>query len=183
MLCDMQNVLNRSARRLGELRRTNVRGVLPALVCLVAVMWLAACGPRHYEDFDPLAHDGVWDGECVAHLADEGKFDGTVTTEDASVEVERPTSEHVSYVLEKYRPLFRRFPHAWMNGSGLLLDEGGEFTREVGIRIYVEELVDQSTLPLEDRIPDCLEGVPVQIVVKVDDFRLMSAMKSDREVF
>ena len=159
-----------------------MRRTLPALVCLAAVLWLAAaCGPKHYEDFDPLAHDGDWDGECVAYLIEEGEV--TVTTEDASVDVERPTSEHVSYVLEKYRPLLRRFPHMWANGMGLLRDEDGERTDEVGIWVYVEEPVDQSTLPSEDRIPDCLEGVPMQIVVLVNDSRLMSAMKSEREVF
>ena len=165
MLCGMGKMLKNSAGWLGELWGANVRWVVLAPVCLAAVLWLAtACGPRHYEDFNPLAHDGDWDGECVAYLIEEGEI--TVTTEDAGSEVDRPTSEHVSYVLEKYRPLFRRFPHQWGNGRGLLYDTNGKLTHEVGIKVYVEELVEQSTLSTEDRIPDCLEGVPVQIVVE-----------------
>ena len=34
----------------------------------------------------------------------------------------------------------------------------------MGIVIRVDTKVDQSTLPAEDRISDCLEGVPVQII-------------------
>ena len=158
-----------------ELRRVNVGWVALALVCLVTVMWLAACGPKHYEDFDPLAHDGDWSGECVAHLIERGEI--TVTTESADSQVDRPTSEHIDYVVEKYLPLFKRFPHSYLIGRGLLRDEDGERTDEVGIKITVEKLVDQSTLPPEDRVPDCLEGVPVQIVVQKNDI-IMGSHKS-----
>ena len=34
----------------------------------------------------------------------------------------------------------------------------------LGIKVWVTEKVDQSALPPEDRIPDVLEGVPVQIL-------------------
>ena len=35
-----------------------------------------------------------------------------------------------------------------------------------GIEVTVAERVDPSTLPLEDRIPDCLDDVPVRIKVE-----------------
>jgi hypothetical protein len=39
------------------------------------------------------------------------------------------------------------------NGVGLLRDEDGEFTGEIGIIITVTEKVDQKSLPRRDRIP------------------------------
>ena len=46
-----------------------------------------------------------------------------------------------------------------------LRHENGELIRgTAGIKVYVTEKTDQSTLPPEDRIPDCLEGIPVQIL-------------------
>ena len=71
---------------------------------------------------------------------------------------------HVSTVLKKYRSLFRRQPNYHGFGMRGLEDEKGNQTTVLGIVVRVTEKVDQSTLPPEDRIPACLEGVPVQIV-------------------
>ena len=45
-------------------------------------------------------------------------------------------------------------------------DENRDATKTTGIVVGVSEKTDQSTLPAEDRIPDCLEGVPVQIIIE-----------------
>ncbi len=66
-------------------------------------------------------------------------------------------------VRKKYEPLFMRQPNVWNIGEGLFTDENDENTGESGIVVFVTKKVDQSTLPPEDRIPDCLEGVPVQV--------------------
>ena len=66
-------------------------------------------------------------------------------------------------VRDKYEPLFRRQPNVYATSLGLFTDDNDEFTGESGIVVSVTRRVDQSTLPPEDRIPDCLEGVPVQI--------------------
>ena len=64
----------------------------------------------------------------------------------------------------KYDDLFWRQPNVHAVGIGDITDENGEYTDIWGFRIHVTEKVDQNTLPPEDRIPDCLEGVPVQII-------------------
>ncbi len=74
-----------------------------------------------------------------------------------------PTDERIHEVRLKYDPLFWRQPNVHAVGEGLFSDGKGGWTETVGIVIDVTEKVDQSTLPAEDRIPECLEGVPVQI--------------------
>ena len=83
------------------------------------------------------------------------------------------TDERAREVRNKYRDLFRRQPNYRGMGSGSLMDENGEVTEIVGIIIRVTKKVDQSTIPAEDRIPNCLEGVPVQII-EVGPTKLLS---------
>ena len=45
----------------------------------------------------------------------------------------------------------------------LLYNANGDLTLTMGISLRVDKTIDQSTLPAEDRIPECIEGVPVQI--------------------
>ena len=66
-------------------------------------------------------------------------------------------------VRHKYDDLFWRQPNVHAVGIGDIKDGNGEWTGIWGFIITVSEKVDQSTLPPKDRIPDCLEGVPVQI--------------------
>ena len=70
--------------------------------------------------------------------------------------------QRINVVREKYGALIRRQPGWWGLGTGNLVDAVGERTGPLGIIISVEKILDQSTLPPEDRIPDCLDGVPVQ---------------------
>lgn len=74
---------------------------------------------------------------------------------------------HTYDVSRKYESLFERQPnlrHIW---RAYLRDERtGHRTDTWGIVIIVEEKVDQDTLLPEDRIPDELEEVPVQIISK-----------------
>ena len=76
-------------------------------------------------------------------------------------------ARHTNGVLHKYRSLFSRQPNAVRNDQGLLRHEGVHPAGTMGIVIHVTERVDQKTLSLEDRIPDCLEGVPVQVIESV----------------
>ena len=76
------------------------------------------------------------------------------------------TWEEAHAVLEKYRSKIERQPgqHGLSAGSiyGFVTGKThADGTEAVGIVIEVDELVDQSTLPEEDRIGDCLDGVPV----------------------
>ena len=76
-----------------------------------------------------------------------------------------PEFQYAFAVSFKYADLWRRQPNlASGPGVGTIADGGrpGE-PLSIEIGILVTEKVDQSTLPREDRIPDCLDGVPVSI--------------------
>ncbi len=110
-------------------------------VCFAAVLLLVlACVGSEFKDPSTL---------CAAE-------EGTMT---ATSEI---TAEYSLEVVEKHVDLFKRQPNYWGVGPANLLDKNGKETGIRGIIISVTEKVDQSTLPAEDRIPDCLEGVPVQ---------------------
>ncbi len=59
--------------------------------------------------------------------------------------------------------LIKRYPSVISVGESFLRDEDGKRTDTVGITLTIQELVDQSTLPETDRLPTCIEGIPVQI--------------------
>ena len=65
-------------------------------------------------------------------------------------------------VRRKYNALFWRQPNVQRVRMDTVRDENGR-SRGLGIIISVTEKVDQSTLPVEDLIPDCIKGIPVEI--------------------
>ena len=80
--------------------------------------------------------------------------------------ITRNSSEDVALaraIRHKYDDLFWRQPTVHGVGIGDLKDKNDEYLGIWGFIIEVTEKVDQNTLPPEDRIPDCLEGVPVEI--------------------
>ena len=87
------------------------------------------------------------------------------------------TDERIFEVRDKHRDLLRRQPNYLGVGSGNLMDENGEKTEVRGIILAVTKKVDQSTLPVEDRVPSCLEGVPVQIVEEPPDRLLLEFLE------
>ncbi|MXY44219.1 MAG: hypothetical protein F4Y50_09280 [Dehalococcoidia bacterium] len=80
------------------------------------------------------------------------------TPQDYEADVERARS-----IRHKYEDLFWRQPNVHGTSIGIIEDDNGAFTDRAGFVIRVTKKVDQGTLPPEDRIPDCLEEVPVQI--------------------
>ena len=82
--------------------------------------------------------------------------------------------ERAEEILPKYEDLFWRQPNVWSTRIGLFNDKNRNYMRipdgkggckmVVGFIISVTEKVDQNTLPPEDRIPDVLEGISVQII-------------------
>ena len=78
------------------------------------------------------------------------------------------TPEHIHEVRLKHAERFERFPGYIGIAEGHLVNE--DYSRDPsrsGIIIVVDEEVDQSSLPVDERIPSCLEGVIVQIVVDI----------------
>ncbi len=73
------------------------------------------------------------------------------------------TDERIREVMLKHKALFERQPNYDGLSGGYFRDADGNWTETVGIIVSVSERVDQNTLPTADRIPACLEGIPVQI--------------------
>ena len=122
------------------------------IICFVAAVWMAAACQGYEEPCGP--------GPILSEK------EGDTTTPSGT-----RTPEKVHEVRLKYQPLFRRQPNYAQVSEGLffhrnwdpVIDRDGN--RVSGIIVTVDgDPVDQETLPQEDRIPDCLEGVPVQIV-------------------
>ena len=72
--------------------------------------------------------------------------------------------ERRAEVMQKYEDLFWRQPNFHELDHGHFTDENAKWMGVEGIIITVTEKMDQSRLPSEDRIPDCLEGIPIQII-------------------
>ena len=137
--------------------------LMTVITCLTAVFLLAACsGDSEFKDPSTL---------CETNTSAEEE------TMTATPEI---TDERILEVRNKYRPLIRRQPNYLGSGVGYLMDENGEPTETSGIVIGVTKKVDQGTLSPEDRIPDCLEGVPVQILER-GPIKLLSESPEDTD--
>lgn len=128
------------------------------LVCLGVVMALAvACTSPE-----------PWVDPCIERRAE------TMAEDKAT---EKPSYEYMRDVRKKYRPLLWGFPHYMGTSVGdyttpddrTQLDPRGGY----GITLWVSQLTDQDTLPEEERVPECLEGVPVRIIIDDGDPRLL----------
>ena len=121
------------------------------LVCAAALLLAAACGG------DPATKASR---DCPAY---EEK---PMTAEEQAARKQYivQKSEEAQEVRLKYDDLFWRQPNVVSVGIGRIScvrTEGG--LPVIGIKIRVTEKVDQGTLPEDDRIPDVIEGVPVEI--------------------
>ena len=70
-------------------------------------------------------------------------------------------AQHVREVLTKNKGLIKRQPTFARVKEHFFRDEEGNWSDDYGIVLDVQEKVDQETLPMEDRLPEELEGVPV----------------------
>ena len=147
---------------------------LPAIIiCFASVLWMAACAV-----VQPEATPTPWANPCTTATTESITSSdpmtreyilqtkkGTAMTENR--QSERPSDEHLERVFLKHLNSFIAYPHFSGAGVGILpvRDENGE--EIIGIEIRVSELTDPSTLPSEQRIPDCIEGIPV--LIRQDD--------------
>ena len=127
-------------------KRSSFR-LLAVIICFVAAVWMAAAcqGAASYEE--PCGPGPILPEE-------EG---------DLTIPSGIPTPERIIEVRDKYQPLFRRQPNYTGSGVDFSIDKYGNKVEIIIVQVN-EDPVDQNTLPPEDRIPDCLEGFPVQIV-------------------
>ncbi len=78
--------------------------------------------------------------------------------------------ERAEAVRQKYLPLFERQPGYLAAWVGFIRNADESLTDQIAIKVGVEEVIDQSTLPEADRIPDCLDGIPVEIIELVQGY-------------
>lgn len=83
-----------------------------------------------------------------------------------AVQYQKPPEIHYAYaVIRKHEDMLLRQPNRTHVPLIGVVGDGGRPGEPLSVRIvvYVTEKVDQSALPPADRIPDCLEGIPVVI--------------------
>ena len=75
------------------------------------------------------------------------------------------TNERIHEVRLRNNGLFWRQPNVHAVAEGDFRNKDRSFTNDAfGIIVEVSTLVDQSTLPEANRIPLCIEGIPIQIL-------------------
>ena len=76
-----------------------------------------------------------------------------------------PEFKRIRDVLRTYDDQFYRFPYFSFASIEALRTWDGTPTDKLVVEIYLDHLVDLRTVRPEDRIPGCIAGVPVHIVV------------------
>lgn len=76
------------------------------------------------------------------------------------------TKEDVLEVMDKYQDRIWAYPKVIGFGPYGIRDKDGDRTDQYGLEIAVTERVPASLVPEDQRIPDCLEGIPVSWVVE-----------------
>ena len=122
------------------------------LVCAAFLLLLPSCGGGASEIDPSVSPTAV--APNASPTADEAK---------ENLEAIEETVEKARAIRHKYEDLFWRQPNVHGTGIGFIRDASGERTGRVGFIISVTKKVDQNELPPEDRIPDMLEGIEVQI--------------------
>ena len=163
MVCDMLEGLMNKANVRSEAQRTNVRCTIPAFVCLTAMLLVSACCTA-------LLVSSCGQSQVDKSQVDKWKECIEMTSERVGEETPDERWDRIYEIKERHRDLFRAFPnytgygHGWWGdgrGNDILVD--GE--RVYGITVNVAEPVDQDALPAHQRIPSCIEGVPVRVFV------------------
>ena len=88
--------------------------------------------------------------------------------------------DHVERVRDKYVPLFEGYPNYSSAGYGNITEEDPPRELGPGIVVSVTEMVDPDSVPEAQRIPSCIEGVPVWIRTPVE-FQRMPETADDGE--
>ena len=73
-------------------------------------------------------------------------------------------TERAKAIRHNYDDLFWRQPNVHAVGVGFLIDQEGRRTDQIGVLVSVTEIAPTDQVLPEDRLPDYLDGVPVQIL-------------------
>ena len=75
----------------------------------------------------------------------------------------QPSHERRAEVRQRYLSVLHSKPNVLGVGMRAFKDADGEWTDVHGLIVTVDEVIDQNSIPEANRIPACLDGVPVQI--------------------
>ena len=104
---------------------------------------------------------------CQAYIGPEEQMDRWEDCEMSKFDT--VTYEQALEVRNRNRPLIKRQPN--YTGSGVGAMHGGDpelrevWGETIGIFVRTSEPIDHDSVPEEDRIGDCLEGVPVRFEI------------------
>ena len=87
------------------------------------------------------------------------------------------TEERAREVFERNIALFHDYPHAQGVSLGYFMDRESNETDKMGLTLSVQLVTDPITLSDDQRIPYCLEGVPVQIEFTTSVTRAATQLK------
>ena len=76
-----------------------------------------------------------------------------------------PEELRIGTILETYEGQLQKYPHYWGTYIKSLSAWNGVLTDGMVVVVNLDHIVDPRTVPPEDRIPDCIAGVPVHIVI------------------
>ncbi len=104
--------------------------------------------------------NGEWKDKCKGErIKIMGAYEG----------VERPTDEYMDSVIDKNRALIKeRVPERTLVSYGDYKDEDYNLIGGYGITIGVPDLEAYEARPEEERMPECLDGVPVRIIERAE---------------
>ena len=160
---------------------------LTLFIAAVALWFATACegNPTVPKVITPSAPCGDNYGPLVPsrelqHLSGRDDWvEGRISSQDwnqavmARNERLRPEEDRVRAILDKNLDLIRRhrFHHpdgnGWVRGWGVkpIQTETELMTDKHAIFLYVSEYVDQSRFPPDERIPECMDGIPVHFEI------------------
>ena len=152
------------------MKTTNWQTKALTLFIAAAALWFTtACGnddmnsaAQSIPEAETLIQEAT-KNDCVPPNIAKNSQEGEGMMADRNQGISENEATRIHKVRLKYNSLFWRQPNVHMVSEGLFRDESGDWMQEGGIVIRVSEKVSQDTLSPEDRIPECLEGVPIQI--------------------
>ena len=115
--------------------------LLLALICAVSVLAATVACSSEKEETKIITSESTSTPDCAYNVTDERIHEVRVQNDG----------------------LFWRQPNVFRVGEGHFRDENGNWLDTIGIVVGVTKKVDQNTLPAKDRIPDCIDGIPVNV--------------------
>ena len=149
--------------------------LLPVLlICIAILLPMAACSQD--ESTVQWEEDTLCTPESFQFTEEELSWPEPTGLENQPTDYQiswrrwKAVTERAKAIRPKCEAMFWRQPNVRSVGIGFGEDEDGESVKEVGFVLGVTDLVPQESLSAEDRLPECLEGIPVHFEIRPTGF-------------